>query len=397
LESYRRALALKPGLAGAWNNCALALRDLDRLAEALASCERALAIDPGLADAHSNRGNLLRGLGRPDEALTSFRRALALRPDLPAAHYSHGQCLLLLGDLDSGWQECEWRWKDEQHANKAREFPQPLWLGGDALRGRTILLHAEQGLGDTLQFCRYASRVAALGAKVLLEVQPPLLSLLANLPDIAQLLPRGAALPDFDSHCPLLSLPLAFGTTLDTIPADMPYLRSDPSRVSAWRERLGAPARTRIGLAWSGSPAHGNDRNRSIPLAQMLALLDTGAEFVSLQNEVRPADADVLTSRPDLRHFESALADFADTAALVETMDLIVTVDTSVAHLAGAMGKPVWVLLPFDPDWRWLLARTDSPWYPSATLFRQPRPGDWGSVLASLARRLQALISSSLV
>ncbi|MEQ1935217.1 MAG: hypothetical protein ABL962_15255, partial [Fimbriimonadaceae bacterium] len=265
---------------------------------------------------------------------------------------------------------------------------QQLWLGNAPLEGKTILLHSEQGYGDTLHFCRYAKLVAALGARVILEVQPTLLPLLANLEGTHQVIPKGDALPHFDYHCPLLSLPLAFKTDLETIPADIPYVFSDTTHAAMWRDKLGKKTRLRVGLVWSGSPAQANDHNRSIALAQLLPLLHEGVEWISLQQDVRASDAGLLSQRTDIRQFGDQLKDFADTAALVESMDIVVTVCTSVAHLAGAMGKPTWVLLCFNADWRWLLDRADSPWYPTARLFRQPAIGDWTTVISSVSKEL---------
>lgn len=394
VESYERALALRRDYAEALNNLAVALVDLDRPAEALDRCERAISLKPNYPDAWYNCGNALRELHRHVEAAQRYERAISLRPDYAAAHWNLADCRLLLGDFERGWKEYEWRWKLKDRQAAQRDFPQPLWLGSPEVKGQTILLHSEMGLGDTLLFCRYAKKVAALGATVLLEVQPPLLPLLANLEGATRVLARGGPLPAFDCQCPLMSLPLAFKTDLQTIPTDVPYVRSDPVRVAAWKNRLGEATKPRVGLAWSGSVALRNDK-RSMALAEALPLVGNRAQWVSLQKEVRNADAALLASRTDILHFGADLTDFADTAALIELLDLVVTVDTSVANLAGAMGKPVWIMLPFNPhDWRWLLDREDSPWYPTARLFRQSSPGDWRSVVRrvdeELARRFRA-------
>jgi tetratricopeptide (TPR) repeat protein len=388
LESYDSSIRLKPDYAGAYDNRGVALLELDRAADALASHERALALRPEFAEAHYNRGNALRELSRHREAIESFERVLALRPDHASAHWNLADCLLLLGEFARGWQEYEWRWKLEDRRENRRDFAQPLWLGGEPLAGKTILLHSELGLGDTILFCRYATRVAAAGAKVVLEVQPALLPIMIGLEGVALALPRGAPLPAFDAHCPLMSLPLAFKTDLATIPSGVPYLGSDAERVAAWIERLGTYDRPRVGLVWSGSVMLKNDR-RSMPLAQMVALLSSWAQWVSLQKDVPEADAALLASRSDVLHVGDALHDFAETAAVLTLMDLVITVDTSVANLAGAMGKPVWILLPYNPhDWRWMLERRDSPWYPTARLFRQPSPGDWASVIERVREEL---------
>lgn len=385
LASYDRAIEIEPGLAEAHSNRGVVLRDLKRLDEALASYDRAIEIEPELAEAHNNRGVVLKDLRRLDEAQASYERAIEIGPDYASAHLNLSLLHLLTGDFRRGWEGYEWRRKELQIEN----FAQPLWMGAETLTGKTILLHSEQGFGDTLQFSRYAKMVADLGARVIVRVPETLLALLETLDGVAQLVAKDTALPEFDYHCPLLSLPLAFKTDAGSIPSGTPYIRSDPARVAAWRNRLGARTRPRVGLVWSGKPSHANDHNRSIALEEMLPLLDEGVEWVSLQTEVRKNDADLLVSRKDIRHFGKELKDFSDTAALVELMDLVVSVDTSVAHLAGAMGKSVWILLPFNPDWRWLLDRKDSPWYPTAQLFRQPAIGDWASVIGVACDKLR--------
>ena len=345
-----------------------------------------LALRPDHAEAYYNRGIALQSMLRLPEALESYRRAVALRPDYALAHWNESLCRLLMGDFEGGWREYEWRREVREFAPQYHDFPRPLWLGEQEVAGRTILLHAEQGFGDTLQFCRYASLLAARGARVILEVQPPLKSLLTRLSGPAMVLAQGEPLPEFDLHCPLMSLPLACGTTLDTVPAAERYLTADPERVAACSARLGNTARPRVGLVWSGNPAHGNDYARSIALVDLLGSLDgAGVTFVSLQKDVRSHDRATLAARADILHCGEELRDFDDTAAWIEAMDLVISVDTSVAHLAGALGKPVWVLLPYAPDWRWLLEREDSPWYPTARLFRQPRSGDWDGVLLAVA------------
>ena len=395
VESYERAIALKPEYAEAHNNRGLALSELNRPAEAVQGYERAIMLKPDYAEALYNLGNAFRDLGRNEEAIDRYQRALALKPDYASAHWNLADTRLLLGDFARGWQEYEWRWKLADRDDGRRDFEQPLWLGAQPLDGRSILLHSELGLGDTLQFCRYAKQVSALGARVILEVQPPLLPLLAQLEGVALAVPRGGPLPAFDCHCPLMSLPLAFKTDLSSIPADIPYIRTDPARVAAWQEKLGRTDKPRVGVVWSGSRSQRNDR-RSMTLANMLPLMRGHADWVSLQKDVDAADADLLASSSELRHFGSELTDFADTAALVELMDLVVTVDTSVAHVAGAMGKPVWILLPLNAhDWRWMLDREDSIWYPTARLFRQTADGDWKSLVSRVDEELVRHFNSS--
>jgi tetratricopeptide (TPR) repeat protein len=382
LASYDRAIARWPDYAWAHCNRGVALHGLTRFEDALASHEHAVALQPDSAITHSNRGVALYHLKRLEEALASYERALALQPDLPDAHYGEAHCRLLIGDLPRGWEKFEWRWKIEPFKSDKRDFVQPQWSGSQNIAGQTVLLHTADGFGDTIQFVRYAPLVAARGARVILEVLKPQQELMCTLAGVTQVVARGEPLPDFDWHCILLSLPLAFGTRLATIPSETPYLRAAASLADSWNARLGPRDRPRIGVAWSGNPIHGNDRNRSIGLRALLPLLaGIDATFVSLHRDVRAADAAVLAERTDILHFGEQLGDYADTAALISNLDLIVSVDTSVVHLAGALAKPVWILLPFMPDWRWLLDREDSPWYPTARLFRQDATRMWDGLI----------------
>ena len=389
LASGDRALALRPDDPEAHANRGNALSVLKRYDEALADYDRALALRPDYAEAHTNRGVTLHMLKRFDEALQCYERAVAARPDFAEAHYNEGLSRLLTGDFDRGWRKHEWWREIAQSKHAKRNFAQPRWTGSQEIAGKTILLHAEQGFGDTIQFCRYAPRIAALGARVILEVQRPLRDLMQTLPGAAQIVSKGDPLPAFDMHCPMLGLPLVFGTGLATIPCETPYLRASAQAVANWSARLPPKTRPRIGLAWSGRPEHNNDQNRSIDLASFLSPLQgIDATLVSLQREVRAADAIVLQERSDVIHFGEELKDFSDTAALAANMDLVIAVDTSVAHLAGALAKPVWMLLPFIPDWRWLLDRDDSPWYPTARLFRQDDSRQWDGAFGRLRAAL---------
>jgi hypothetical protein len=389
LASFEQALSIKPGNVGALNNRGIALRNLGRHAEALASYDQALSYEPDYVDALCNRGNILQHLRRYEEALDSYARALLVDPGHAPTHWNESQCRLLLGDFTRGWSKYEWRWKTEQ-ATQIRNFAQPLWLGRESLAGKTILLHAEQGFGDTLQFCRYAALVSANGARVVLEVQPALKGLLGGLAGVDCIVARGEALPEFDFQCPLLSLPLAFNTMPDTIPAAAEYIQSDPALRNRWGGRLGKAQGPRIGLVWGGSGGLRNDQRRSLALAE-LADLDFGdAQLVCLQKEIDPRDQPALDRRGDIVFLGNELADFADTAALVDLMDLVITVDTAVAHLAGAMGKEVWILLPHAPTWRWLLERQDSPWYPSARLFRATGRDDFASAVRQVDAAMRA-------
>jgi Tetratricopeptide repeat/Glycosyltransferase family 9 (heptosyltransferase) len=339
-----------------------------------------LAVKVDYAEAFNNRGVALQEQKRLDEALTSYDQAIVLKPDYADAHWNFSLLRLLTGDFERGWAESEWRWKNASLDLSERTFSQPLWIGAEAIDGKTLLLHHEQGLGDAIQFCRYVPLVAARGARVVLEVDRPLRQLMSGLAGVSHCLCKGEALPNFDMHCPLLSLPLAFGTLLETIPSTTPYL-SVPAPVQDWEAKLGPKDRLRVGLVWSGNPRHRDDIKRSIELNALSSLFDVAATFVSLQKELRAGDAALLRERSDIISLGQSFENFADTAALISCLDLVISVDTSVAHLAGALGRPVWILLPFVPDWRWLLDRDDSPWYPTARLFRQTNTRDWHSVV----------------
>lgn len=392
LDSYNRALKIEPDHAEALRNRGNVLLGLRRHPEALASYNQALKIKPDHADALSSQSFALFELGRPEEARESCDQALKFKPDYADAHWNESLCRLLLGDFALGWQKYEWRWQAPQ-INDVRNFKQPLWLGEAPLAGKTLLLHAEQGLGDTLQFCRYAPRAAAQGARVVLVVQPALKTLCQTLAGVNTLLAIGDPLPPFDLHTPILSLPLAFDTRFDSIPAEAPYLHANPERLAAWQVLLGQRGRPRVGLVWSGRAEHRNGHNRSLPFALLAEFIDDTdtAEFICLQKEFSNEDEALVRQHAKMRVFSEQLHDFADTAALIESLDLVLTIDTSVAHLAGALGKPVWVLLPFASDWRWLLERKDSPWYPSARLFRQQQLGQWAPVLAEVRQALQQI------
>ena len=388
--SYDRALAVRPDYGQAHYNRANTLLALERFEAALAGYDRAMALGMNHAEAHSNRGVVFDKLMRPEEALRSYDRAIALRADFAEAHYNEALCRLLTGDMRRGLEQHEWRWETSQFREAKRNFPQPLWLGSEAIAGKTILLHAEQGFGDTIQFCRYAPLVAERGAHVVLEVQPQLRELMHTLPRAPRVVARGEPLPEFELHCPLLSLPLAFGTELVTIPSATPYLRAPSDAAKHWAGRLPPKTRPRIGLVWSGRAAHLNDHHRSVPVDVFLsALSGLDATYVCLQREFRAGDLPLLGARGDISCFGEELRSFSDTAALIENLDLVISVDTSVAHLAGALAKPVWILLPYYPDWRWLLDRDDNPWYPTARLFRQHRSRTWDSVMTRVHAELQ--------
>lgn len=383
--SYGQALRLAPDAADLHNNMGAALTALGRPEQAIASHERALALRPGFPEAYNSLGTALRDAGRPDEALASFRRAVALRPDYPMAHTNLAMALLGRGEFAAGWREYEWRWHLPATV-RPRRFPTPQWRGEPA-EGRRLLLHSEQGLGDTLQFCRYAPLAAALGFRVSLHVQPSLVRLLRSLQGVEHVAGTSEPAPEHDLHCPMLSLPLAFGTTPATIPAAPAYLRADPAQQAAWRARLAGTDGLRVGLAWAGNPRLTADRRRSIPPEQLMPLAGArGLRLFSVQKGGPAPPASL-----PLIDFMAEMADFADTAALVANLDLVVSADTAVAHLAAALGRPVWLLDRFDPCWRWPAGQRGSAWYPTLTVHRQPRPGDWAAVVARVAQDLRAV------
>lgn len=388
LAEYDAALAQSPGHPHALYNKGNALRALGREADAIASYDLALAALPQHVNAWMNRGLALMALNRHREAVGSYGRALALSPDNADVNFNEALALLTLGDYPRGFAKYEWRWKRSGMDARPR-FRKPPWLGETPVTGKTILLHAEQGLGDTIQFVRYAPLLAKAGAKVMVEAPREMKEILTSVPGVTAVIGKGEAVPPFDLHCPLASLPLACKTELTSVPADIPYLRADETRIARWRARIEAVPKPRIAIAWSGRAAHVNDRNRSIAFAQLDRLLALPSlHFVSIQHEPRAADAERLAQDSRVVHVGGELVDLADTAAVLALCDLAVCVDTSVAHLAGAMGRPLIVLLPFQPDWRWTADRDASPWYPQAELIRQPAPGDWNSVLKQLRETL---------
>jgi tetratricopeptide (TPR) repeat protein len=396
LADYDAALGLMPGHPSILYNRANALFELGQLAPAIESYDRVLAITPQHKSAWNNRGNALTALNRPADAVASFERAIALDAKFSDAQYNLAAPLLLQGDFARGLEKYEWRWKRTVMAAHTealrRTLDTPLWLGQTSLANKTILLHAEQGLGDTLQFVRYLPAVAAMAGAVILEVQSELKDLLSVMPGLAprvQVVARDAARPRFDLHCPLGSLPLALKTRPESIPADVPYLSVPDAAREKWRTRLGGGDKPLVALAWAGRSTHANDRNRSLSFAALAPLLARDdVTFMSLQKDLRAGESEAIDAAPHLTPIGDALDDFTDTAAVVSLVDLVIAVDTAVVHLAGALARPVWVMLPFAPDWRWQLQRSDSPWYPTARLFRQPRPGDWAGVVGAVDQAL---------
>jgi tetratricopeptide (TPR) repeat protein len=392
LADYDAALAAAPSHPLVHYNRGNALRLLNREPEAIAAYERALTAAPQHINAWLNRGHALAALNRHRDAVSSYDQMLALQPDHADAHFNAAMSLLTVGDYPRGFQEYEWRWKRTGMVGR-KEFRRPPWLGETPLNGKTIVLHAEQGLGDTVQFARYVPQIARMGARVVLEVPPELKPLLSGLDGVAVIVARGEKLPPYDLHCPLGSLPLACKTDVSNISATIPYLRAPETHLAEWRARLEKLPSPRVALAWSGRAAHPNDKNRSVSLAQLKPLLSApGVSFISVQRELRDNDAEALSHAPGITHIGPELDDFADTAAVLMLCDLLVCVDTSVAHVAGALGRPAALLVPFQPDWRWMLEREVSPWYPSIRLFRQDVPRDWDSVIARVRAALPSAV-----
>jgi tetratricopeptide (TPR) repeat protein len=389
--AFLEAVRLRPEFAQAHSNLANVLFDLGRVDEAIAAAREALRLNPNYPQALNNLGVALWAKGEFDPAIIAYRRAISLLGDDPAAHFNLGAALLLKGDFHEGWRENEYRLKVKEFTARARVCAQPKWDGGE-LHGRTILLDVEQGLGDTIQFVRYVPRVAGRGGRVILACQPELVRLMQSAPGVEQVISRDAP-ATFDVYYPLVSLPYAFDTDLNSIPAEVPYLRVDPVVAEIWARRLGpGDGRFRVGLAWAGHPGHARDRERSISLARLGPLASRGGVvFYSLQKGDAASQAAHPPPGMELNDFTADIADFADTAGLILQLDLVICVDTAVAHLAGALGKPVWVLLPYVPDWRWLLDREDSPWYPTMRLLRQKTRGAWETVVERAAEMLKSL------
>ena len=420
IQKYDAAIEVNPSISVGYINRGLAWLGLKRYSDALVDLNHAAELQPNLAVIYSNRSVIFREMGQRDAsaqdclkaielageaaidghaygnmatyyfelgqynlAITYYEKAIALQPDNAVNRWNYGMCLMLQGDLIRGWREYHWRWQDPRYVAEHRNFNVPIWLGQESLRGKTILLQAEQGFGDMIQFCRYATLVAAQGAHVLLEVQAGLVELCKSLAGVSEIFSKTDVLPDFDFYCPMMSLPLAFSTTIATIPAPAKYLASDPLKVQKWQAILGVKTKPRIGIVWSCDEGHQTSACRSIPLETFVHAVSAEFEFVSLQRMIWRRDIKAVDASP-IRRFEADLIDFSETAALCECMDLVVSVDTSVAHLAGALGKPVCILIHANNDWRWLLDRSDSVWYPTAKLYRQEKMFEWDAQLVEL-------------
>ena len=437
IENYDKSLVINPGFIDAYVNKGVALKELRHFESAIQSQDKALAIDKECAQAYSNRGNVLKELNRLEEAVADYERAISFKADYAEAycnlavtldrlmlteeaianyekaisfkadyvqaHWNKAIALLLLGIFQQGWKSYEWRWLTENTAKSKKDFSKPIWLGDNDITNKTILIHAEQGLGDTLQFIRYVPMVAALGATVMVEVQAPLLSLFENMQGISVLLKKGDPLPPFDMHCPMMSLPLAFKTALDNIPA-CPQFVIPEAKIQFWSDKLGLKTKLRVGLVWNGGfrPDQPEiwdvNERRNLPLQHLKALVGIDVEFISLQKG-EPAESEFRQSvavgwdGPLIHDHVHELKDFSDTAALVMNLDLVIAVDTSTAHLAASLGKPVWLLNRYDTCWRWLLEREDSPWYPSVKIYRQASWGDWDGVMQRVRTDLMELAS----
>lgn len=371
---------------------------LDRYAEAIASYRQATASAPQRAELWFNLGNVWQALGRLDEARAAYRQAIELAPQFAEAHLEIGLCHLSEADYSTGWPYYEWRWRSGQMRDDRLPTRQPLWLGGrrpsglqcdwpdaDRLAGKTLLVWAEQGAGDTLQFVRFVPRLLALAGQVILRVQSPLRRLVARLDRRIVVVGDDQELPDHDAHCPLLSLPLALGCAPSV---EAPYLHADADEIARWSERLGERQRRRVGLVWAGLQHGPSNPSRDVPAAALAPLAALPLDWISLQ--LPPADAPARQALPGLRCYAEWLDDYAATAALIMNLDLVIAVDTSVAHLAAALGKPCWLILRFSGEWRWLRGRDDSPWYPTLRIFRQSTPGDWSGVIARVVDALRA-------
>ena len=391
-QQFKKSLRINPNQPAALYNMAVELQKLTRLDEALACYNQTLKLNPQDINALINRGNTLKDLKQYKAAIASFESALALQPNIPSAHWNKALTHILLGEYEQGWKEYEWGWQCGERG-EPRKYAQPTWLGDESIAGKTILIHSEQGFGDLIQFSRYVPMLEKMGAKVILEVPASLIELMQSLSPTLKVVKTGEPLPAFDIVCPVMSLPLALKTTVETIPANIPYLSVNDAKKQYWQAKLGAKTKPRIGIVWSGSMTNPIDNNlcarRNIPLAQLKPLVDLPFEFHVLQKDIRPEDKPILETLTHVHCHQDELQDFADTAALVQEMDLVISVCTSIAHLAGALGHKTWVLLPYSADYRWMLNEKDSPWYPNIELIRSEKIGDWADVLNKTAKKLE--------
>lgn len=390
-QQLKKSLSIHPHQPAALYNMAVELQKLTRLDEALTCYNQALKLNPQDINALINRGNTLKDLKQYTEAIASFESALALQPNIPSAHWNKALTHILLGEYEQGWKEYEWGWRCGERGTP-RKYSQPTWLGEAPIAGKSILIHPEQGFGDLIQFSRYVPMLETLGANVILEAPASLVELMASLSPTVTVIKESEALPAFDVVCPVMSLPLALKTSLETIPAYVPYLGVSNAKKQYWQAKLGSKTKPRIGIAWSGSMTNPIDNNlcarRNIPLAELKTLFALPFEFHVLQKDIRPEDMPTLDGLTHLHCHQDELQDFADTAAIIQEMDLVISVCTSVAHLSGALGHQTWVLLPYSADYRWMTNDKDSPWYPSIALFRSEKIGDWEDVISQVTARL---------
>ena len=390
-EALDKATNIKPDYAEAYSNKGNTLKLLGKYDDAVKAYSKAIQLKPNYAEAYNNRGVIYKELNQTDLALKDLKKAISLKPNYPEANSTLGVTLLLTGDFSKGWEQYEWRWKDLSDPSVIRSFKQPLWDGKKSLKGKSILLYSEQGLGDTIQFSRYILLIKALGAKVILETHKELLNIVGSIDSNITIILMGQTLPHFDFQCPLLSLPLKFGTGLKNIPSPNRYIWADKRIVPKWKKKIGSQKKPLIGLAWEGNPLHKNDYNRSILLAELIPHLPKKYEYIGLQKDIRESNLKTLKRSSMIDNLIDNNVSMDDTAAIIENLDIVISVDTSVAHLSASMGKPTWILLPFVPDWRWLLNRNDSPWYKSVKLFRQEKRGNWELVFKDLNKKLNVL------
>jgi len=390
-EVLDKATNIKPDYAEAYSNKGNTLKLLEKYDDAVKAYSKAIQLKPNYAEAYNNRGVIYKELSQMNLALKDLKKAISLKPDYPEANSTMGVTLLLTGNFSKGWEQYEWRWKDLSDPSVIRSFKQPLWDGKKSLKGKSILLYSEQGLGDTIQFSRYILLIKALGAKVILETHKELLNIVGSIDSNITIILMGQTLPHFDFQCPLLSLPLKFGTGLKNIPSPNRYIWADKRIVPKWKKKIGSQKKPLIGLAWEGNPLHKNDYNRSILLAELIPHLPKKYEYIGLQKDIRESNLKTLKRSSMIDNLIDNNVSMDDTAAIIENLDIVISVDTSVAHLSASMGKPTWILLPFVPDWRWLLNRNDSPWYKSVKLFRQEKRGNWELVFKDLNKKLNVL------
>ena len=398
VELIDKAIQLKPDYADAYSNRGFALQGLKQFDAAIASYDKAIQLKPGYAEAYYNRGNALQDLKQFDAAIASYDKAIQLKPDYVEVYWNNSLALLRLGDFSRGWELYEWRWRRDDSIFEGRGFTKPLWLGIESLQNKTILIHAEQGLGDTIQFCRYVKSVTSIAAKVVLEVQPSLVKLMEELDLSLDILARGTTLPNFDYHCPLLSLPLAFQNIGDTAIPTESYIKAGQARIEKWRSHFNNE-QFNIGINWQGNANLKIDIGRSFPLA----LFEGVASFskVKLFSLQKNEGTEQLNNLPKEMVIESFGEDvdsegaFLDTAAIIKSLDLVITSDTAVAHLAGALGCRVWLVLKWVPDWRWMLDEDSSSWYPSMRLFRQNKADDWEGVFDKIESELNLLVQKN--